>query len=109
MSEMDYTPDGLREGGRGSHRSANSAETSRDHLRRVSADSSHFGGAAEFTSAVNSTRDVQSRGVERAAEDRDAMGESSAATADVGEDVNLDAERTMRLGSPVARQVADGM
>ncbi|WP_016907978.1 MULTISPECIES: hypothetical protein [Streptomyces] len=116
MSEdagLDYLPEGFREGGRTSNRSADAAEGARGHLRGVEAGGAQFGGADAYVSALNGNSERQARGAGKAAEDRDDMSGADHRVADLGEDVDTDTHTQLRTagdsGSDVARSVTDGM
>ncbi|GAA1916537.1 hypothetical protein GCM10009716_27190 [Streptomyces sodiiphilus] len=108
---LEYVPEGFRQGGSLSHESADRAENAHARLRTVSAGAGHFGGAETFTAAVNSTRDRQSRGVERASEGRQNLGDNGWTAAAIGEE--MDADGTAALGaaatSELSRHIADGI
>ncbi|GAB2886105.1 hypothetical protein [Streptomyces mayteni] len=107
----EYLPDGLRSGAQGSYASSDAAEDAHRYLRIVEASPSAFGGAEGFTNAVNNTRDEQSRGVQRAAEDRQDMGDGGYTSAAIGEDTDAAASHVASSVtiSEVSRQVADGV
>ncbi|ORT60535.1 hypothetical protein [Streptomyces sp. CB03238] len=113
---LEYLPDGLREGGRGSYLCADEADEAQQRLRSIRADASSWGGAEEFVGSVNETRDVQAGGVQRAAEERELMGRGAHRSAGIGEATDADASAAVtQRGAPgqeasaPARIVADGM
>lgn len=114
---LDYRPDGFREGGRTSNKSADAAEESQRYLRGVNASASSFGGADTYVGALNGNGDRQARRAGRAAEDRDTMSKADNQVADLGEQTNDHADTAMRAASAtggtrdsaVSRGVTDGM
>ncbi|MDT0266240.1 hypothetical protein RM844_08020 [Streptomyces sp. DSM 44915] len=85
---LEYLPESLRAGARGSYTASDEAEGAHAYLRSVSASASSFGGADTFVNAVNETRDTQSRGVNHAIEGRADLGDSGYQSAAIGEDTD---------------------
>ncbi|RKN10975.1 hypothetical protein [Streptomyces radicis] len=108
---LEYLPDGLRQGGRGSYASADAAESARSLLRGVEADPAGFGGADAFAGAVNGARDRQSRGVERAGEDREDMADGDHQAAAIGEDTDVAATAAVQRSAlgDTGRGIADAI
>ncbi|MBQ0862820.1 hypothetical protein ACH4RA_21515 [Streptomyces smyrnaeus] len=114
---LEYTPDGWREGGRISNRSADAAEEARRYLRGVDASPARFGGADAYVNALNGNSDRQAGSAGRAAEDRDTMSAADHQVADLGEATDTAADSAIRTAdttgaagrSAVSRGVAEGM
>jgi hypothetical protein len=109
---LDYLPEGFRDGGRGQYEAADlAAETARG-IGRINASGNHFGGgtAGAFASALNHGAADRSSAIGRAAENRADLGDSSVAVAGHGEDIDL-AARQMLNGQSVVidRSIADGI
>ncbi|SOD64236.1 hypothetical protein SAMN06297387_11596 [Streptomyces zhaozhouensis] len=113
MSEgLEYLPESLRAGGQGSYAASDEAEGAHAYLRTVSADAGSFGGADTFVNAVNSTRDTQARGVNRAAEGRDDIGASGYQSAAIGEDIDAASDSAVTAAGTAAapdQRIADGI
>jgi hypothetical protein len=112
---LSYLIDGYIQGAQGSESTAEAAESTQRALGQVVANAGSWGGAGvadAFVNAVNTTRDIQSRGVAQAAEGRHGMAASDVTIAAIGADT--DTAAAQELGSVSAQMqfdqgVADGV
>lgn len=105
---LSYLPDEFRVSAQVSLESADTAESTRRHLRGAQPDPGSFGGADAFVTALIATRDRQLREVGQAAEGREEMAEADRQTADIGEEMERAADSSLhRAHTAVSRAIAD--
>ncbi|OEU96382.1 hypothetical protein [Streptomyces oceani] len=111
---LEYLPEGYREGGRGSVKSADAAEGAQKYLRGVNAVPGSFGGASSYTDALNANATRQAEDAGLAAQDRNTMSDADHQAADLGEETDAAAAAAQRLSDPaghsaIAQGITDGM
>jgi hypothetical protein len=102
-----YIPEGFREGARANTETAEAAENTQRYLGQVQVNAASWGGADAFVNALNTTRDVQARGVATAAEGRNNMATADNQVADTGEEVDAAAGQVMGNAAASAQVQAD--